>query len=131
MTATYEQLLIETAPAVIETYEQYKRVLDRAADLVGETKRTAEETKLMRLLLLLVKDYDERNAEPSAKSTPAEMLQFLVDQSGKSPVELLSPIFGQDSHVYEALTGKRPISVRHAKMLGERFRVNPSIFLQL
>jgi antitoxin component HigA of HigAB toxin-antitoxin module len=57
------------------------------------------------------------------------MLQFLVDQSGQSAVKLLSPIFGQSSHVYEALTGKRPISAKQAKKLGERFRVNPGIFL--
>lgn len=130
MAMTYEQLLIETAPEIIETDEQYGQILSRAGDLVGKAeRRTSEETKLMRLLLLLIEDYDERRAAPPEGCTPAEMLQFLVDESGQSAIELLSPIFGQRSHVYEALTGKRPISGPQAKKLGERFCVNPGIFL--
>jgi antitoxin component HigA of HigAB toxin-antitoxin module len=54
---------------------------------------------------------------------------LLIDQSGQSATELLGPIFGQGSHVYEALSGKRPISGPQAKKLGDRFRVNPGLFL--
>src|SRR5271167_2556628 len=98
MAVTYEQLLIEAAPQVIETYEQYEEILHRAGELAGKAKkRTAEETKLMRLLLLLIKDYDQRSAEPPEKCTPAEMLQFLVEQSGQSANAVLLPIFGQRS----------------------------------
>lgn len=48
MPATYEELLAETAPARIETYEQYETLLSRLGDLVGKAKRrTSQETKLM------------------------------------------------------------------------------------
>ena len=68
-TATYEELLIETLPQVIETEVQYHRIARRFGDLVGKGRgRSAEETKLLRLLALLVEDYDRRHGFPGAIS---------------------------------------------------------------
>ena len=126
---TYEQLLIETAPQVIETDEQYEMIGARLGDLVGKSRRrSAEETRLMRLLMLLVEDYDRRHGMPPDDSTPAERLQFLLEHSRKTPADLL-PVFGQRSHVHEALTGKRPISAAQARKLGEMFHMQPGLFL--
>ena len=130
MPTAYEQLLIEAAPQVIETEREYEEIVSRAGDLVGKNrKRTPEETKLMRLLLLLIADYDRRHAMPPDDSTPAEYLQFLVEHSGKSATELLLPVFGQRSHVHEALTGKRGISATQARKLGQLFHIAPGLFL--
>jgi HTH-type transcriptional regulator/antitoxin HigA len=128
-TASYETLLTETMPQVIETEEQYETIGRRFGDLIGKGRaRTADETKLMRLLALLVEDYDRRHAMPPDDSTPAELLQFLLEHSGKTPADLL-PIFGQRSHVNEALNGKRPISATHARKLAAIFHVKPGLFL--
>lgn len=129
MPATYEELLTETLPARIETDAEYDRIHARFGELFGKTRLSKAEEKLKGLLGILIQDYDRRDPLPREGCTPAEMLQFLVDQSGQSATELLSPIFGQRSHVYEALTGKRPISGPQAKKLGDRFCVNPGIFL--
>lgn len=129
MPTAYEQLLIEAAPQVIETEREYEEIVSRAGDLVGKNrKRTPEETKLMRLLLLLVEDYDRRHGMPPDDSTPAERLQFLLEHSGKTPADLL-PVFGQRSHVNEALNGKRAISAAHARKLGHLFHMAPGLFL--
>jgi HTH-type transcriptional regulator/antitoxin HigA len=129
-TATYEELLTEACPQAIENDRQYEAVGRRFGELVGKQRsRTPEETKLMRLLGILIQDYDRRNALPPEKSTPAELLQFLVEHSGRSAAELLSPIFGQRSHVSEALSGKRAISAAQARKLGALFRVSPGLFL--
>src|SRR5664279_2928979 len=90
--------------------------------------RAPDETKLMRLLSLLVQDYDRRHAVPAKESTPAERLRFVLEESGKTTADLL-PIFGQRSHVNEALNGKRPISATQAKRLGAMFHLNPVYFL--
>ena len=82
----------------------------------------------MRLLALLIGDYDRRHGMPADDSTPAEKLQFLMEHSGKSPVDLL-PVFGQRSHVNEALNGKRGISADHARKPGQLFSVNPGLFV--
>lgn len=128
-TATYEELLIETLPQVIETKALYRQIAGRFGGLIGKGRaRSAEETKLLRLLALLVEDYDRRHSLPADNSTPAEKLQLLLEHSGKTANDL-RPIFGQRSHVHEALTGKRSISAPQARKLGELFRVAPGLFL--
>jgi HTH-type transcriptional regulator / antitoxin HigA len=128
-TASYESLLTETSPQVIETWEQYQTIGRRFGDLVGKGRtRTREETKLMRLLALLIEDYDRRHAMPPDDSTSAERLQFLLEHSGKTSADLLL-IFGQRSHVHEALTGKRAISASQARRLGQLFHVAPGLFI--
>ena len=128
-TETYEQLLAETVPQVIETEEQHREIGRRFGDLVGKGRaRTRSETKLMRLLALLVEDYDRRNALPPDETSPADRLRFLVEQSGETPASLI-PIFGQRSHVNEALNGKRRISAEQARKLGKLFSVAPGIFI--
>ena len=127
--ATYEELLMEAMPALIETDFQYEQFGRRLGDLLGKAKkRTSEETKLMRLLSLLIEDYDRRHAMPPDDSTPAEILQFLMEHSGKTTADLL-PVFGQRSHVNEAINGKRPISADQARKLGKIFRVDPGLFV--
>ena len=130
MTATaYEALLCETRPEVIETDEQYEAVAARLAELVRKgRRRTVAESRLMRLLGVLVEDYDRRHALPPAESTPAERLKYLLETSGRTPADLLC-VFGQRSHVHEALKGKRPISAEHARKLARMFRVQPGVFI--
>ncbi len=128
-TMNYERLLSEVLPQIIETDEQYEQIGDRLGDLVGKGKRrTVAETKLMRLLSLLIEDYDRRHDMPPDDSTPAERLQFLLEHSGKTHADLL-PVFGQPSHVSEAVNGKRAISAPQARKLGQMFSVEPGLFL--
>jgi len=127
--ATYEQLLAETAPARIETDEEYDRIHQRFSELLTQGRRTKAEERLMDLLGTLIQDFDRRHALPADASSPAEILQFLVEQSGKPASELLGPVFGSKSHVSEALSGKRPISAGQARKLAELFSVKAGLFL--
>lgn len=128
-TETYEQLLAETVPQVIEAEKQYREIGNRFGDLVGKGRaRTRGETKLMRLLALLIEDYDRRNALPPDDAGPAGRLRFLLEHSGKTPADLV-PVFGPRSHVNEALNGKRRISAAQARKLAKTFSVNPGLFI--
>lgn len=129
MATTYENLLVDVLPRVIETDGQYREIAGRFGDLLGKGRaRTGNETKLMRLLGVLIEDYDRRNGMPPDDSTPAESLRFLLEHSGKAAADLL-PIFHQRSHVNEALNGKRRIGPEQAKRLGKMFSVKPTLFL--
>ena len=129
MPTAYEELLLDARPQIIESREQYEEVLGRVGLLMRQgRRRAAEETKLLRLLSLLIQDYDRRHALPPEDFTPAERLQYVLETSGKSPADLL-PIFGQRSHVNEAVNGKRSISATQARKLGELFKLNPGYFL--
>ena len=128
-TATYEQLLAETVPEVIVNEDQYQEIGARLGDLIGKGRaRSSEETKLMRLLAVLIEDYDRRHALPPSKSTPAERLRFLMEHAAKKPSDLIA-IFGQRSHVNEALNGRREISLEKARKLAKLFGVKPAVFL--
>ena len=128
MIATYKQLLADVLPERIDTEGQYDSTRSRFGELLVKSRLTGPEEKLMRLLGLLIEDYDRRHGMPPDDSTPAERLQFLLEHSGKRPADLLS-IFGQRSHVNEAINGRRPIGVVQARKLGELFRVEPALFL--
>ena len=128
-TITYQQLLAETVPEAIVNEDQYQEISSRFGGLVGKARtRSKEETRLMRLLAVLIEDYDRRHAMPPDKSTPAERLRFLLEHAGKKPSDLLV-IFGQRSHVNEALNGKREISLEKARKLAKLFGVKPEVFL--
>jgi HTH-type transcriptional regulator/antitoxin HigA len=127
--ATYEQLLVETLPQVIETGKQYREIGRRFGDLAGKGHaRTRSETKLMRLLALLIEEYDRRSSMPPDDAGPAQRLRFLLEHFGKTTADLV-PVFGQRSHVNEALNGKRRISAVQARRLGDVFGVGPGLFI--
>jgi len=126
---SYEALLCKTRPAVIDTDEQYDAAAERLAEVVRKgQRRTVAETRLMRLLALLIEDYDRRHVLPPSESTPAEQLKFLLESSGRPASDLLA-VFGQRSHVHEALNGKRPISAEQARKLGALFNVKRGVFI--
>ena len=128
MTLTYESLLAEIVPSRIDDDAQHDTVRRQFGDLLLKRHRTSSEDKLMRLLGVLIEDYDRRNALPAEDSSPAECLQFLMEHSGRGPSGLLA-VFGQRSHVGEALNGKRKISAEQARKLGKLFNVNPGLFV--
>ena len=52
----------------------------------------------------------------------------LLEESGRPPSDLLL-IFGQRSHVNEALNGKRRIGAEQARKLGKMFSVKAGLFV--
>jgi HTH-type transcriptional regulator/antitoxin HigA len=127
-TVAYERLLAETMPARAQNDEEYDLIRARFGVLLGKRRRTLAEEKLMDLLGVLIEDYDRRHRLPPDESTPAERLQFLLAHSGKTVADLL-PVFGQRSHVNEAVNGKRKISAEQARKLAKLFSVQPGLFI--
>lgn len=126
---SYGSLLASTSPEVIVSEAQYGSAIVQLGGLIRKgSRRTAGETKLMRLLAVLVEDFDRRQKMPLAESTPPERLRYLLESSGKTSADLY-PVFGSRSHVSEALNGHRPISADHARKLGELFAVKPGLFI--
>ena len=126
---TYVELLADAVPAVIENERQYADVSGRFGELLARGKRrTADETRLMRLLGLLIEDYDRQHALPPDGAAPFEKLRFLMEQAGKAPADLIA-VFGQRSHVSEVLSGKRKIGLQHAQAIGKLFGVKAWLFV--
>jgi HTH-type transcriptional regulator/antitoxin HigA len=125
----YAELLTKTLPRVITTEKEHTRML-------GEIRRTMdkgetlsrEETLLLQLMALLVNHYEATRAR-LPRAEPHEILQELMQARGLRQRDLVS-IFGSDGYVSDVVNGKRGISKKHAKSLGEFFSVSPAVFLE-
>jgi HTH-type transcriptional regulator/antitoxin HigA len=126
--SAYEQLLVDVLPARIETDAQFEAIRTRFGELLRKARRNKAEDRLMDLLGVLIEDFDRRNNLPPDDGTPSERLRFLMEHSARPSSDLLS-VFGQRSHVNEALNGKRRISVEQARKLGKLFAVSPGLFI--
>lgn len=128
-TRKYGRLLTRTQPVVIKTEADYDRIDVEIGRLLkkGHERLAAEERALLELLTRLIEDYDAEH-ENFPRSAPHEILQFLLAQNDLKPADLI-PIFKSRGYVSEVLNGKRAVSKRLAKALGERFSVSANLFL--
>ncbi len=126
----YTELLIKYQPKVIETETEYRQALAVVEYFVFKKERSLEELALYDLALMLVKDYESKICPMDNWRTqsPTEMLQYLLESSGKKQSDLVG-IIGSSGIVSEVVNGKRSISKSQAKKLGELFQVSPSLFI--
>jgi HTH-type transcriptional regulator/antitoxin HigA len=109
-----------------KAYEQRVRVMDELLERIGSD----ESHPLMPLLDLLTKQIEAYEAEhhnlPDA--TPAEVLQYLMEEHDLKQTDLADELGGQ-SVVSAILNGKRELNTRQVKALAARFNVSPAVFL--
>ena len=122
----YDQLLHKIQPRVPASREENERLLAEIEKLMkkgGDNLSPAEDT-MLGVLFSLVREYEQRSY-PRKKSTPAEMLEFLMEQNNLAAADL--PLSA--NRVSEILSGKRDVSKEQAKRLGEFFHVSPAAFI--
>ena len=119
-------------PKIIETKEEYERFLAVAERLISKKQnRTAEETTLFRLLVKLIKDYEEEvyALKEWSQTPPHKLLQHLMEARGMKQVDLIGVISPSKGLVSSIVNGKREISKAQAKKLGEIFNISSSAFI--
>ena len=126
----YTDLLTKYQPKIIETQEEYRQILAVVEYFVFKKERSLEELALYDLAVMLVKDYESKICPMDDWKTqsPTEMLQYLLETSGKRQADLVG-VIGSSGIVSEVVNGKRAISKSQAKKLGEMFKVSPSLFI--
>ena len=124
--AQYDRLLHAIQPRRPSSKGENQRLLTAIEKLMkkGEDDRTPAENAMLDLLGTLVGEYEQR-VYPRRKSTPAEMLAFLMEQNNLTSTKLPLPA----NRVSEILSGKREVSKAQAKSLGDFFHVSPALFL--
>ncbi|MGB7593253.1 MAG: helix-turn-helix domain-containing protein [Terriglobia bacterium] len=125
----YGRLLGKAAPAVIETEEEYKRILARFERLLDkdDASISPEEGRLLKLLAILLEEYEDRSI-PLPRFRPDKMLRHLLAEKELRPSDL-GPVIGSKSRVSEIITGKRSISKSQAKKLAAFFHVPVELFI--
>ena len=93
----------------------------------GEKRLTAEERWLLRLLVRLIEDFEEK-AYPIDEAPPRAVLKTLMGERGLKQADL-APLFGGRSRVSDVLAGKREISKAQAKALATYFKVSADLFI--
>jgi HTH-type transcriptional regulator/antitoxin HigA len=124
----YGKLLVRTQPRIIETENEYERILAELEKLDSRGKAlTAEEEELAELMTLLVRQFEE-SKYPLGHAEPREALRVLMDDRGLRQRDLIS-VFGSSSVASDVLNAKRAISKTHARKLAEFFHVPVSLFI--
>jgi HTH-type transcriptional regulator/antitoxin HigA len=113
---------------VIETEQENERILAIVEKLMNRgEKLIPEEEKLLKLLVRLVQDFEERYYKLK-KATPLEVLQHLMESRGVRQSDLWE-VFGSKGIASEVLNGKRSISKTHARALANYFHVSADLFI--
>ncbi|MBZ5619431.1 MAG: helix-turn-helix domain-containing protein [Acidobacteriia bacterium] len=123
----YGKLCAETLPKVIESDEEFDRMVEHLERLTFKHDASAEENALAELLQRLIQDYDDEHY-PLPDAPPHKMVQFLMEQSGLKQTDLV-PVLGSRAQVSDLVNGKRGISKAQVKKLAEYFGVSAELFL--
>jgi len=124
----YRKLLSQVMPVAIETEEQNERMLAVVERLMDKGEDiSAEEEALLRLLVTLIQDFEEKYYHPR-DATPLEVLHHLMEARGLKPRDLWE-LFGSKGIASEVLNGKRSISKAQARKLAEFFHVSTELFI--
>ncbi|MDR3721002.1 MAG: helix-turn-helix domain-containing protein [Candidatus Acidoferrales bacterium] len=123
----YSVLLTKVPPKVIRTEKENEAYTEIVHDLDRRSKTlTSAEKELAELLTLLIEDFEEKRYR-LPRSTPLNVIRFLMEQHGLRQKDL-AEAFGTPSIVSEVLSGKRDLSKDHIRRLSERFHVSPELF---
>ena len=115
-------------PVVIETEEENERMLTIVEKLMKKGENlSAEEEKLLKLLVLLIEDFEQRFYQPP-EAEPLEVLHHLMEARGIKQSQLWE-VFGSKGIASEVLNGKRGISKTHARALADYFHVPADLFV--
>src|SRR5205807_1259011 len=94
---SYGKLCAEILPKVIESDEEFDRMVEHLERLTFKHDASAEENAVAELLLRLIQDYDDEHY-PLPDQPPHEMVKFLMEQSGRKQADLV-PVLGSRAQV--------------------------------
>lgn len=111
---------------VLKTEKDY----EKAAKRMMKIFHTEEEGPLLdelELLIVLIKDYDDRNY-PLLNMDPLQVILHKMNEMGVKSKDLV-PLIGSKGHVSAVLSGKREITLKMAQKLRDFFQLPAEVFL--
>jgi HTH-type transcriptional regulator / antitoxin HigA len=111
---------------VINSEEEYNNAAMRLMDIFHAEPNTAEGDE-MQLLVVLVKDYDDR-FYPMPELDALEVIKIKMQEMGLKNKDL-EPLIGTKGHVSAVLSGKREITLKMAQKLKNFFKIPAEVFL--
>ena len=110
---------------VIKNVKDYRNALKSMEIVFDETEGPLAE--YAETLAILIEHYEEENF-PVKTASGIEILKFLMEQNSLKQKDLVG-ILGGKSTVSEILNGKRPLNLKHIRLLADQFQVKPATFV--
>ncbi|MFZ4555352.1 MAG: helix-turn-helix domain-containing protein [Pseudanabaena sp.] len=123
----YGDLLVEIQPQVITNDVENEIALRNIERLLAIPQPTAEEERILQLLLTLVEKYENEHY-PMNDASPLDILLHLMESNNLKQADLVN-VIGSSGVVSEVVNGKRQISKNQAQTLGKFFNIDPKLFL--
>src|SRR5262245_21699453 len=106
----YGRLLAKALPGVVETEKENERLITEAERLIDKGNKTglsAEERKLLNLIVLLIEQFEEKNYRFKKGAKPHEILQELMPARDLKQKDLVH-LFNSKGYASDVINGKRP-----------------------
>jgi HTH-type transcriptional regulator/antitoxin HigA len=100
---------------IINNDFEYQKALKKLSSLLKQGDRSEEDENTIEILLLVIKDFDQKHSEPF-EVDPIEAIKFRMEQMNLRQKDMV-PYFGSISKVSEVLNGKRPLSISMIRKL--------------
>jgi HTH-type transcriptional regulator/antitoxin HigA len=111
---------------VLKTEEDYNKASMRLMEIFHAKPNTSESDELD-LLMVLVKDYDDKHYE-LPQLDALEVIKYKMQEMGMKAKDL-ELIIGSKGHVSSILSGKREITLKMAQKLKNYFSIPAEVFL--
>jgi HTH-type transcriptional regulator/antitoxin HigA len=111
---------------ILKNESDYNKASIRLMEIFHSAPNTPEGDEL-ELLLVLVKDYDEKNYQ-LPELDALEVIKYKMKEMGVKAKDLES-IIGSKGHVSAILSGKRDITLKMAQKLKNYFSIPSDVFL--
>lgn len=112
---------------VIKTETQYKKAIKRTMEIF-QVAAGCPEAQELELLLVLVKDYEDKNiALPEIN--PIDAIKQKMTERGLKAKDL-EPLIGSKGHVSSILSGRRELTLKMAQKLKDYFQLPADIFIR-
>jgi HTH-type transcriptional regulator/antitoxin HigA len=114
---------------IIQDDTHYQETLDRVdALLTLEPDPSSPEGEELKVLLLLVKEYDDR-VYPIPMPEPIEAIRLKMDELGLKSKDLI-PAIGSKSYVSSVLNRRKPMTLNMARNLHKLLHIPAEVLLQ-
>ena len=123
------EIRVKTVDKVIGSAAEYGIALAELESLIDRgTQDSTPESDRLKLLTLLVRDYESRNVKFELPS-PLDAIKFRMEQANLTARDLI-PFLGSRSKVSEVLGGKRTLSLSMVRALSKGLGIPAEVLVQ-
>jgi len=111
---------------VLKSEDEYDVALERTIEIF-DAKKGSPDFEELELLILLVKDYEDRHFH-IASPNPIEAIKQKLEEKGLKQKDL-EPIIGSKSYVSQVLSGKKELTLKMVRGLHSFLGISADILL--